>query len=490
MLYKATLSLICLLIVSSVSANNPTQQTKPLPLQLMLSSYTLQLPNGLSNMGIADLKVLTHTSPHTYVGIGLQNAVSGESGGYFGFHLIGGYQHAIYRQLWWQADASIGAGGGDSLPVGGGLFWQAHTGLSWQNETFSLGAGYNHSQFSQGGINSNSWQVDLSLPTELNTLPFDHWQSAEAANKQKNTQVSLVFNNYFVKKGTRDTSGQINDSNIQLLGVRLSRDLTPWLYGEFLAEGAFHGHTPNGYMDTFLGLGVQSTEPQQAGWQALAGLRVGAGGGGAINTGGGFLISPGAELRYQFNQSLALALTGGYLSAPGGDFNLYRAGINLDYQLTAQAPTIKRRPHHWRLRFGNQSYLKPKNSRGGSNPNMQLLQFGIDYYLNPDIYVSGQSAFAYHGENSGGYFSGMLGMGAQWHISPHWQLFTEGLLGAGGGGGLDIHAGLLVEPSAGIRYLPSRHWDIGIGAGQLIATQGGFNSTILNITCGWRFATT
>ena len=113
---------------------------------------------------------------------------------------------------------------------------------------------------------------------------------------------------------------------------------------------------------------------------------------------------------------------------------------------------------------------------------LQLIALQVNYDLNAYSYLAGQASFAYHGE-SGGYADGMAGIGVQSHqlISRHAQLYSELLIGAGGGGGIDTDEGIVIKPKVGI-VIPTVH-DISLLAsiGKIMSPMGNLNATNLNI---------
>ncbi len=82
------------------------------------------------------------------------------------------------------------------------------------------------------------------------------------------------------------------------------------------------------------------------------------------------------------------------------------------------------------------------------------LLFRLINYFTPHFFLSYQAASAYGGKNTGGLATGMIGAGVQ--TSPflynRLQGFAGLLVGAGGGGGLALAGGSLIEPVLGVHY--------------------------------------
>ena len=116
---------------------------------------------------------------------------------------------------------------------------------------------------------------------------------------------------------------------------------------------------------------------------------------------------------------------------------------------------------------------------------MQLLNVDFDYFIQKRWYATGQTAFAYSGKNTGGYFSGMLGAGGETPMfGNHFYGFGELLVGTGGGAGLDIGEGALYEPVAGLGYAVTSTTSVQLSVGRLMAFIGRFNSTVMNAEVG------
>ena len=175
----------------------------------------------------------------------------------------------------------------------------------------------------------------------------------------------------------------------------------------------------------------------------------------------------------------------GYLDAPDGNFSAISAGLLLKYYFSAE----NKQNHQttWRLRLNNTTYFDPLAEDGTINPTMQLLGFSVDYFLSRYFYVTGQTAFAYIGNNTGGYFSGLLGVGGQTNNFSTTSLsaFSEILVGTAGGAGLSIGDGALAEPLVGLQYAFTKTTALQTSVGYLMAVNGNFRSVVLGIGLGF-----
>ena len=494
------LSPLALIAISSISYAAASTDLKTQPITTQISYEQYKLPNNLPSLGVLGAHVLANITPNWYAGLGFYGGVNGTSGGYFALSLDGGYTHSLYKKLWWDIGTNVGAGGGRSTAVGGGFYVEPHAGLSYHFDHFNLGAQYSYVNFTDGQIESHQWGVTLSVPTSISYGDYAHSgetvQNAYGLALSRN-YIALMASAYIPNKGTRDTGGHISDGTIQLIGVDFGHYFTKRWFGYGQALGAYHGRR-NGYADALLGVGYQLPLALNGKLSALARFGLGSGGGGGANTAGGFVVAPQVGLQYRFTQSFAIEANGGYLSAPAGDFNNVTASLLLKYYFDQAQPDADNQDdtgplsyQGWRLRLGNQTYFSPRNTRGATNPTMQLIDVHFDRRLYKHLYATGQMAFAYVGEATGGYFSGMLGLGTQWAItsSKRLSIFGEGLVGTAGGAGLDIGSGALYEPVIGLDYALNKTWSLQTSVGRLMAFSGKFQSTVLNVGLGLRFAT-
>ncbi len=494
---------LCTICTHQVFASNHSKTNTALknqPITVRLSYEPIKLPDNLPTMGVLGTHALINFTRHWYGGAALYGAVNGQAGGYLAMSLDGGFQHPLYKKLWIDIGASLGAGGGRIQQVGGGLYIQPRAGLSYHFKYFNLGANYNYINFINGSIKSQQWGVTLSVPTTFsyaNATWIEKTIHAAYNIALARNYMALIGSAYFPSSSNRTTDGQSYSNDMELMGIEAGHYFNPhwFIFGQ--GQGAFHGHK-NGFAIFQFGAGAQwhLNSNSNGKLSLITKLGIGSSGGGGIDTGGGLIIQPTAGLEYRLNQNLALEANGGYLTAPSGHFNNVTGALLLKYyfnkaNLAHSAPPTDNTLTYqgWRIRLLNQTYFRPRNDLGGTNRTMQLIGLNIDHWLNRYFYATGQSSYAYSGQSSGGYFTGMLGIGSQLPISRYVSLFIEALAGAAGGGGLDVAGGAVYEPIGGINIQCSPSWNIQLSAGQIMAFSGKLHSTTLNAGIGYSFAT-
>ena len=436
-----------------------------------------KMPNGIKPMGVLGVRGLADFNNWFYGGVGLYSSVAGEKGGYFALALEGGVQHHLFSQFKWDVGARVGGGGGHSVPVGGGLFYEPYAGLQYDFGKLYAEIYYSYIDFVDGQISSD--QFGLMMGCAFNAISFS------AGNHDSQNYIAALSKIYFFNNGVLNLANQAMNAHMEMLGAEFGHFISKRFFLFFNFSGAFHGNE-NGYADELLGIGYQFPLFHSPYFSGSIKMAAGSGGGGNVNTGGGFLYNPLLGLEYRLH-SIGVEIDGGYLDAPQGDFAAKQASVLLKYYFSNHN-ALHSDQHAWRIRILNQTYFEPRSSDGTINPTMQLLDIDFDYYLLHYLYVTGQVAFAYKGQNTDGYTSGMFGLGAitQPILKTPIQLFSEILGGTGGGGGLSIGGGALVEPIVGLQYQINSVFALQASTGYLMAVSGGFHSQTLEIGINYR----
>lgn len=429
------------------------------------------MPDNIQSMGVLGIHETTDFSAWFYSGLGLYSAVSGEKGGFFGLALEGGIHHFLFSHTLWDIGTRIGGAGGHNVPVGGGLFYEPYTGIQYHYHHFCAELYYSYIDFVYGTITSD--QVGLSLGFTLDSHDFN---ATHSHSKNARNAIAATSKIYAINAGVKNNSNQSMNADMALLGFEFSHYLSSHFFAFFDFSGAFHGNE-NGYADELLGLGYDVSLFSSHQWDAIVKLAAGSGGGGNVSTGGGLIYNPSAGVEYHFSNAISLEVDGGYIAAPEGDFAAKELGLLLKYHLSDRKMGDGDN-RYWKIRLLNQTYFNPKASDGTINPAMQLLNVDFDYMITHYFYMTGQTAFAYIGKNTGGYFSGMLGIGAMTARIKNTpiQLFSEALAGTAGGAGLSLGDGALIEPIAGIQLDLHSAVALQLSTGYLMSLQGQFRS--------------
>src|SRR3990167_4650336 len=433
----------------------------------------IKMPNNIHSMGLLGVNYFADITPTIYGGLGGYGAIRGTQGGLFTVGVGGGVHHELIPHWWGDVGLFVGGGGGRASLVGGGLMVRPNVGIAYAFPWARLGVHYSYISFPSGEIHSQQVGIDFDIPTDFYYLaPQDNHVGRSLFNLDdiqlpigkfigfQRNDFAILVQAYLQRAGTKSTDGVIQDGTIKLVGAEFDHYFTDHTFWCLQTAGAFSG-IPNGYMDVLGGLGYHYSLGL-TGFALVPQLGVGAGGGGAVETGGGFLVTPLIGLEYPLTQRFALRASTGYLWAPYGQLSAVPINAELLYHLdvaTAQDKKSNSLEGHyniqgWRIQFLNQTYFRPQRAVNSTTSAIQLIGIQIDQIFSPLFFMSYQGMGAYSGFHAGGYATGMLGPGIQTSEFFHHRLqfFASALIGAGGGGGLAISGGSLIEPVVGVRY--------------------------------------
>jgi len=496
---------------NALPVDHEQQELHTLPGFFRLSfDNQIQMPNQITDMGLAGFDYFANVTPNIYAGFGGYGSVTGTQGGLFTVGVEGGFQHELLPHWWSDIGFFIGGGGGKASLTGGGLMIRPHAGIAYDMTWAKLGVFYSYIDFPNGQIRSQQYGLNLDIPMSLSYLsPHDNLAGSTFDITQIRTKLNqyigfqrndfaLYLQAYRQRSGTKNTAGSIQDQTMGLVGAELDHYFTDKrLFWWLKTSGAFSG-IPNGYMDVVGGLGYQiplgtsqlSLKPQ---------FGLGAGGGGLVETGGGFLVNPLLGIEWAATPAFSFRVSSGYLWAPQGELSAVPLTgeliCHLDMATKHWHPIPLSFNHYyiqgWRFQILNQTYTHPQRSLNSVTSPIELIGIQVDQLFTPWFYLSYQAAGAYSGFHAGGYATGMIGAGVQ---SKHMmnnriQLFTTLFLGAGGGGGLALAGGALIEPLVGIRYAFTPLISAQASVGELKALRDNLNTPIVNLGLAMRFDT-
>lgn len=444
---------------------------------------TLEFPNE-PNMGFTGIHYNLKFNDF-YAGLGFYGSVSGIRGGFFTLGINAGYRKYFTKNLFLDAGFHFGGGGGAGARDGGGAFILPHFNLGYQFDDFSLSAGYSYINFFDNGLIKNSQlNFAVQIPVDFDYGSHDNFEKDISIESLKNTNwnqksspISLMLhlNNYYVLSETLATTGDVLEGKtIQLAGFEIAKYTNNNFLYYLKVDGAYRGIRA-GYMNVFLGAGYQLSFNKNS-TNLLGKFAIGAGGGGGVDTNGGFLMQPDISLEQQLFNSIYLTLNGGYLATPNAKFETATFGLGLKYKTNINGI------------FNEENKFKTANFRGvefvvkqelyfkaarDAKPSKDLYQISMQVNLNilKNLYLSGETSFANFG-NAGAYAEGIVGFGLNTNpfLNNNIKLFTQFLAGAAGGGGVTTGEGFIVKPSAGL--------DVKINDEFALRTSLGFVSTI------------
>ncbi len=440
--------------------------------------------------------------PGAYLGMGGYGAAGGRRGGLFTGGITLGWQHDLPRNYRIDAGAYFGAGGGGSAPQGSGEMLRQFLALEYAYGRLGIRVEASNIDFPSGDIGDTQVGLGLSWAMSPWVARTDHEPardySAAPTGSMQRLRVGLSTASHNPASDALQTNGSLLDSDIGMIGARLDAFFDDHWFLTFDAHGALNGQS-DGYAELFGGLGYALRLME--GLDLETTLEVGSGGGGGVDTGGGFLVKPTVGLRAALNKTTSIGVGGGRIYSVNGDFNAttFQADLMFGAGLPDYVPAIAdlKVPENtplsvWYLEISDREYYADHKARLKSGAPMQdVSELGLTlaYPLNPHLDFTGSGFSAYNG-GAGGYSEGWVGLRARYPVPtmPSLEGILSANIGAGGGGGIDVSNGFLWDVRAGISYALSPSTSLDLSYGRTEAGTGTFAANTLQFGLGWRFA--
>lgn len=460
------------------------------------------IPNE-ANMGFTGIHYNLKMNDWSYAGVAIYGSATGQRGGFFTLGANLGIQKKFSKNFFIDSGIHFGGGGGAAAPDGGGAFLLGHANLGYQFPHFSITAGWSAIDFFDGGLIQNQqWNAALQIPLSFDyalhashekEYPVSAFLPTPWHQKSKKIGMLLHLNNLNVGSKVANTeNAYLNGQTIRLAGFEFDVYLNPQWFVFLKADGAYHG-IQAGYMDVLMGGGYDFSMNKNR-THFLAKFGFGAGGGGGVDTRGGFLLYPDFSIEQKISKEVSLSLNKGYLFTPDQHFftSTYGMGVKYTAHVNGTESEIQSfasgKFKGFELSLGQELYWKAKR---GSNPteNLQQISMQLTIELNQHLYIAGQTSFANFG-NAGAYAEGIVGIGAKTTPLSGLQtsFFTQVLAGAAGGGDISTQQGLIFKNSYGIDQPLSKTLSVQLSGGIVKSLGGGLNSPILNIGIKYRFS--
>lgn len=464
-----------------------------------LDFLSIKMPKNEVNMDFTGIHYNLKLNDWSYAGVGFYGAVGGIRGGFFTLGINAGIQQKITDNLFIDTGFHFGGGGGASAPDGGGAFILPHINLGYNFKHFSATAGYSYVDFFDGGtINSCQLYAQVQIPLNFDYTSFKNRETSFSSDEilgsnwqQPSNRMSLLVhaNNLYVKS---DTQKHLKGKTIRLAGFELNSYINNnWFY--FIkADGAYHG-IKAGYMDILLGAGYHLSMNKNR-TNILAKFGVGAGGGGGVDTKGGFLIYPDISIEQKLFNNVYASINKGFLMSPDSHFLSSSLGFGLKYYVDKDGTTSEEN-NFSNIKFKGfeaivqQEVYLDANRDGNFTQNMHQIGLQINFFFNKYLYGTGQTSFANFGD-AGAYAEGIVGLGVQSNtfLNDKVTVFAQALGGAAGGGGISTGQGLIVKPSFGLNYKINDKLNLRGSLGYVKARGGNLSSTFANLGISYRFS--
>lgn len=460
-----------------------------------VASYeTLNLPKG-ERMGLLGGGFLYDVRPWLAVGGEAYGAMRGQRGGFITLGL--GAEARISLPAGWEANGGcfVGAGGGRGgyQLQGGGLMLRTHAGVSRMFDRIgAFGAGVSWVHFPDGSIHSVQPYLRFDRPfAALLPSGWRDWRPDKSGGAwwgvpEVEQEFSSVYRLDVIPAGVRTDKGAPQHRRLGLLGVEWDRYLGDHAYLRLESEGAMQGNS-RGYMQILAGIGYRL--PLMDSIWLKASVAAGPAGGGAVDTGGGLLLDARLQLQQRLSARGFATVSAGHARAPGGSFKASSFGMGLGWHFGVPRARMNGRlgageladyaPLHMRARMLEQRYIRdhPRWRTHHANLNVDLLGIQLDAFVRDWLYLTGAGIGAWRGKG-GGYMTGLVGVGARLPLIRSISVEAEGLLGAAGGGGLDVGGGLVWQATMGLDWRVSEGWSVQARYGWMRSFKGKFRARV------------
>lgn len=457
--------------------------TTAIPTSTLLGFESVRMPQG-ARLGLVGTTVLFEVDEAWGVGPAIYGAATGERGGLF----VGGVevQHrmAIARSWTLATGLFAGGGGGGGAPVGGGLMLRPAATLLYDlGPTMQLGVSWSMVKFPSGQIDGR--QLGLAFAWRGD---FQHHDAARAGTPAfAGRAAGLGFDRMAITAGTQRYTDPSDASvhRVGLVGARAERrtgieGVTLGLEAAAAAQGSSAG-----YME-ILGSAGWSVAPMA---QALPSLRIGAraglgaGGGGAVPTGGGAIARLSATVEVSPAQGWTIGAELGRSRSFNGGWSARSAQLwaGLDLEPALDGLSEPRGPIVRTEWSGVLQHLtRAERKDGGSRP-LETIGLRLSRFVTPNLYLTGQAHSAFAG-GAGAYSVGLVGAGVATRADAGLRGGVEALVGAAGGGGVATSGGAISQAMAWVGWgrTPASEWRAGVGT--VRALRGGVRSPVIELS--------
>jgi len=478
----------------------------PRPVEISVSYETFKLPpvdnQPAGSVGTVGVSYRQELAPNWLGGIAMYGAATGRRDGFLAWGLTGAYQ-----QSWgaWTGEAGlfVGGGGGGPLWTGGGLMLRPHAEMSYFWGDVGLGLGVSRINFPDGKDGGShvygtfKWRTSgLFGPAGGGAVDFSEALAARALP----VEYAAMGGSYRMRNGPPAKSGLGNSGDMHYAGFAYRRGLGragPEIepYALFSLVGSAGGGY-EGYAEAMAGAGLQWRPAALPALRLRAEAAAGVGGAGfSVDTGGGLVAKLNAGASWALRPDLALGVMAGTLESRGNfkarDLRLELAFTGWEVVPGAQ-PVPGRGPQSltwwpWEASAGLVHQARMPRT-DGSVQSMDVLALRFARGLGAGWQVIGQTATAVHG-GAGGYASGIFGAG--WMSAPlagDLRLGGSAMLGAAGGGLVDVAGGAVWQAQAQARYPLNRDWSLQAEAGVLRSWKAGVSTPVLGLNAVYSFS--
>jgi hypothetical protein len=454
------------------------------PAEARISFERMKLP-GNEDLGLVGTGYLVDVGGGLSFGPAIFGAADGDRGGTFSFGAELAYRQRLFGPVKAEAGYYAGGGGGGSLPVGSGLMTRPHVDLLYDLGPFNVGVSWSRVRFVGTPIDSSQWGLVVSSNTEFTYVSRERRNLPLASIGRPGAgfdRVQGVLGSYHPMGDNDRRGGGDLPGSIGTVGIRAERAFLANAYWGLEANASVQSGV-SGYAEYLGTVGMETGIGDQT-FTLGARAALGMGGGGGVDTGGGLLVKGSAYGAMRLSRELAAMLEVGAISAPQGRFRASYASASLIWILD-DVGNVFSPSRTTRTEFSSGIERFDAARQGGRVKRLDAVVLKASRFLDDRLYITGEAHSAFHGQ-AGGYSAGLFGFGWQQPMGtpgsgPTWHVGLEALAGAGGGGGVDVRGGMLVQPNAYVGFDLGPTTALRVGMGQLRAQRGELKSSVVDV---------
>ncbi len=388
-------------------------------------------------------------------------AAKGNLGGLFVYGLTAQRRWRLGNSSHVAASLFAGGGGGrssDNLRFGGGLMLRPELSVRTEFGRWYAGVGVSHLRFTSGNLRGSQLSVTLGRMGLFDGLQLEGGEGQGRLGMRAGfgfDEVSLISTVYRPGSRQRTRGGRAMHPHVAVLGADLRQYFTPGSWLGLEAGGAAKGGV-DGYMEVLAAAG-QDWEVGSGGIRLGGHLGLGLAGGGDVDTGSGWIWRGGPSLRWQFRSGAAVRLEAGKVWTRGSFGAPYvRASLAMPLEpllRRAEPDTLLGGTIHEHVLYASVQRLSHLGYKDGSREGMTQQGLIMTRSLSEHVYGVAQAGAAVQGK-AGAYAYGLVGLGLSSDLlwGSSWRVGGEMLLGAGGGGGVDLGGGALRQTEAWLQW--------------------------------------
>lgn len=447
----------------------------------------MKMPDG-GRTAFASLNYLMALDDDWGFGPGVYGAAKGNYGGIFTVGFTGQRRWRLSSNTHLAASLYVGAGGGvssEQLRFGGGLMLRPELSLRTEVGAWYTGVGLAQIRFPSGNVKSGVG-LSFTLGRAMSFASFSPDDAGRLGRASGRTglgfdEIALTGGIESPRSSSRDRSGTPRTQRIGKAGAELRQYIADGSWWGMEASGAAKGGA-DGYMEVLGQIGQDwalfGAPRLRLGGQLGAGLA----GGGNLDTGNGWLLRAGPTLRWITPWGPSLRLDAGLTYAPSGAYSASFVRMALAMPLDTAPRTIGDAPDgvvREQQLGASVLYLPRVRFKDGRQQALTHLAVNMSREFTPWLYGSAQAGSAAAG-GAGAYSFGLFGLGVQSaRLLGGTRLGAEWLVGAAGGGGVQVGGGAVTQGELWAEWPLSQRLRLRAGVGEFRTLRGHDQSSSL-----------